>query len=176
MKYSKFNDLNKFVLKPSVKEINAKSDLNVMYSVNRQGKTPKSITFIIKSTKPKELNHPMLSELMNLELSKDISNEILKLYDTNIQELKEKIHIINQRKDKIKNLSAYSYKVLTKDKSNNKNVNGMLLCKPGMKLKDFNGNEYIVTDEYVIRDNENRIIFAEGLINKKIKDGDLVIM
>lgn len=55
-KYPLFRDLNKWVIKPAVKEINASSDLDVFYSTRKQGKNIAELQFDLQEKKQKHFD------------------------------------------------------------------------------------------------------------------------
>jgi plasmid replication initiation protein len=55
-KYPLFRDLNKWVIKPSVKEINASSNLEVFYSTRKQGRKVVGLQFDFQEKKQQQFN------------------------------------------------------------------------------------------------------------------------
>lgn len=137
--YKLFKDLNKFVIKQSIKEINAKSDLFIEVETQKEIRKITALKFHIKANpnksnkieiKPiKELKKDIIEHRDDIELKKEIlgetlktdflqskkqAQEILNKYE-NIEILEELLQDIEKRyKNKeIDNLGAYTYKLLT---------------------------------------------------------------
>jgi len=55
-KYKQFKDLNKWVIKPAVKELNQRSDLDITYETISSGRKVKSLSFQFKPAKQMKMN------------------------------------------------------------------------------------------------------------------------
>lgn len=83
-KYKRFSELNRSVIKPTIEELNEKTDLSITYTVGRKGRTVNSLIF--KMSK-KALTSSEVKE-QDVRASADIerTRELLKIDDLSISE------------------------------------------------------------------------------------------
>lgn len=129
--YTRFKDLNLKIIKPSVNEINDKSDLDVSVDFKREKRKIVSLKFDIRSkieresdllafsTPQSRLNGFQSREeaifrklITYFRLSEAQANDILKKF--NVQEVEPKLMHIEEdyRNGKIRNIGSYTYKAL----------------------------------------------------------------
>lgn len=182
-KYIQYSHFRDKVILPSMKDINDKSDMLVSYETTKKRKTTTHITFYMKSkTKPKiSSNH----KINDLGLSEEKKIEIFNLYINHRKEMNETIDFLLNRKDKIKHLPSYGYKVLKTEieeiKENEKDkIKDIPKIHKDMKLKNKKTDtEWIVMEGNVIRkdnDKNEKIIMGEGNIIQGILNKTLDII
>lgn len=182
-KYIQFSHFRDKVILPSMKDINEKSDMIVSYETTKKKKTTTHITFYMKSKIGPKI--PSNHKINDLGLSEENKIEVFNLYRNHQNELNETIDFLFQRKDKIKHLPSYGYKVLKTEieeiKDNEKDkIKDIPKIHKDMKLKNKETDtEYIVMEGSVIRqDNkkDGKIIMGEGNIIQGILQNKLDII
>jgi plasmid replication initiation protein len=160
-----FSVFNRDVLKKAVKEINTKSDIKVSYKFKRRNKTVFAVQFLIypdeqnkilkKLFKPEQQELPTEnSELYNrlvneFKVNELLARDILKRF--NVDHIEESLFYIAKRKEKIKNLGAYTYTMITNEK---------------MKLITPTENKEVVEipDGAIIEIDNQKYTFSNGMI------------
>lgn len=135
-KYKDFRNLEKWVIKPSIKEINEYTDLNILYTKNKKGRSIESLSFTIQS-KEKNIYIEYLDQSYNIKEFKERagiekenfnSKQVLDLYeiavdmliddyedDTDLFEYIKINYLHMANKKNIKNRFSYLKKALKED-------------------------------------------------------------
>lgn len=161
-----FSIFNRDVLKKAVKEINDKSDIKVSYKLRRRNKMVTAVQFLIypdeqnkilkKLFKPEQQELPIEnSELYNrlvqeFKVNELLAKDILKRF--NVDHIEETLFYIAKRKEKIKNLGAYTYTMITNEK--------IKLITPSEEAKV----NIEIPDGAIIEIDNQRYTFSDGMI------------
>lgn len=102
-KYPAFKDFNKWILKPTMEEINEYTDINIDYEKVKKGKTVVGIRYIIESKDTAEkqyveylektYNIPQLKAMMGLEKDNFSSKQVMELYSIAVDKAGEKVDV-----------------------------------------------------------------------------------
>jgi len=163
-----FKFFKRNVLNRALKEINEKSDLKVTMKLRRKNRTVSAIQFLIypdeKNQFLKKLFSPEQQELPIVEGS-ELYNRLV--YEFNVNELlakdiinrftknhiEQSLFYIAKRKDRIKDLGAYTYYIITNEK--------VKLLTPGV---DEAINSVEIQDGAIIEIGNQRYTFSDGVI------------
>jgi len=191
-KNTEFKFFKRDILSKSVKEINEKSDLIVTIKFKRRDKSVSSIQFIIypgeKSKYLKELfcsKQPELSDEENPELLSRLVNEfkvnellardVLKRFKQ--EHIESTLSYIEKRKEKIKDLGAYTYSMITDEKVKILTPGGSekrtQTDVPDGAIVEINGKEYKYEDGFVKIDKMHSI--PEAKLKQMIVEGKAVL-
>lgn len=169
--YDQFKDLNKYVIKPAIKEINRVTDIIVDVTTKRSGRQIKYLKFSIQEKKQltipfifndeEKSNHQLTQRLMKLGFKRETIEEILGQYDDHyiikhLDYVEKKI----ANGDKIKSATGYFISALKndydlspmKDSIKNKQTKIKIDIKPGMTVIYDNTEHHIAGElgsEYI---------------------------
>lgn len=164
-----FKYFNRDVLKRAIREVNEKSDLRVTTKLKRKNRTVIAIQFLIygdekssvlrKLFKPEQEELPLEGEgselyhrlVKEFEVSPILAKDIMRRF--NREHIEESLFYISKRKEKVKDLGAYTYFVIT-----NENVKIVPPVEkeektdvtiPDKSLVEIEGKLYVFKDGFV---------------------------
>ena len=180
-----------FVLKKSVKEINEKSDIRVTVKVKRHKRqidmyqfviAPSPDNLVLKMFKPEQqelqfegntLYHRLVNEFQVNEL---YAKEIIRTYKP--EHIEDCLFYISKRKDKIKDLGAYTYYLITNQRVSvlsipDRKKGGEEIEIPEGARVEISGKEYTYQDGFVRADQG---IIPKSMLVKMIREGKAKIV
>jgi len=175
-----------------LKEINEKSDIRVSMKLRRKNKAVSSIQFLIypdeKNQFLKKLFGPKQQELFEGEgselyyrlvhefgVNELLARDILKRFSR--EHIENTLFYISKRKERIKDLGAYTYSMITNEKikilTPGIDENRTQIDIPDGAIIELNNKRYIYKNEMITTE---RGVIPKGLLQKKILEGKAKII